>query len=148
MKKRINSITLTIWATRLVALIMFVLLFTLPALLDWYCQYRILEKIERISLMAGFYCCAGVVFYALWRMDCLLRCIHRGEVFTRDNVKHIRAIRGCCAATCLICIPAAICYYPLVFLVVIMGFLSLAVTVVCRVMDAAVSIREENDLTI
>ena len=36
----------------------------------------------------------------------------------------------------------------LVFLVLVMGFLSLAVTVVVRVMAAAVALREENDLTI
>ena len=37
---------------------------------------------------------------------------------------------------------------PLIFLAVIMGFLCLMVSVVAGVMDAAVSIREENDLTI
>ena len=37
---------------------------------------------------------------------------------------------------------------PLVFLAVIMGFLFLVVDVVGHVMDAAVTLREENDLTI
>lgn len=148
MKKTLNSVTVTLWANRLVVILLFVLLFTLPALLDWYCQFRLLLPLERTGLTAGFYCCAVVVFVALWNMDGLLRSIGQGEVFTRENVRRIRIIRWCCAGTCLICIPAAVCYYPLVFMVVVMGFLSLAVTVVCRVMDAAVSIREENDLTI
>ena len=148
MKKRWDSVKVTLWANRLVAALLFVLLFTLPALLDWYCQFRILLPLERTGLTVGFYCCAAVVFVALWTMDRLLCSIGQGEVFTRENVQRIRTIRWCCAGTCLICIPVAICYYPLVFLVVVMGFLSLAVTVVCRVMDAAVSIREENDLTI
>ena len=74
--------------------------------------------------------------------------ISRGDVFTRENVRRIRAVRWCCGGVGLICVPAAFCYYPLVFMVIIMGFLFLVVSVVCQVMDAAVTIREENDLTI
>ena len=143
-----NSVTVTLWANRLVAFLLVVLLFTLPMLLDWYCQYRALTGEERIALLTAFYCCAIFVGIALWNMDALLRAINRADVFIRENVQRIRAVCWCCVATCLICIPAAFCYYPLVFLVVIMGFLSLVVSVVCRVMDAAVSIREENDLTV
>ena len=46
------------------------------------------------------------------------------------------------------CIPAAVFYLPLVFMAVIMGFLFLVTGVLTKVMDAAVNIREENDLTI
>ena len=48
----------------------------------------------------------------------------------------------------MICLPAALIYYPLLFMVIIMGFLALVVCVLCRVMNAAVAIREENDLTV
>ena len=37
---------------------------------------------------------------------------------------------------------------PACCLVIIMGFLCLVICVVCRVLDEAVSLREENDLTI
>jgi flagellar biosynthesis protein FliQ len=37
---------------------------------------------------------------------------------------------------------------PLIFLVAVMAFLCLIVGVVAEVMDAAVTIREENDLTV
>ena len=148
MKKTVNSVTVTLWANRLVALLLTVLLFTLPMLLDWYCQYRVLTDTERMALIVAFYCCAAVVGLALWNMDRLLCAIRKGDVFVRENVRRISVVRWCCVATCLICIPAALCYYPLVFLVIIMGFLSLVVSVVCRVIDAAVTIREENDLTV
>ena len=146
MKK--TNVNVTLWANRAVALVMAVLLFTLPALLDWYCQYRMLYELERIALTVAFYCCAAVVFYALWNIDALLRNIRQGEVFVTENVRRIRRIQWCCGGVSLICIPAAFCYYPLVFMVVVMGFLCLVVSVVCRVMEAAVTIREENDLTI
>ena len=70
------------------------------------------------------------------------------QVFIRDNVRRIRRIQWCCCAVSLICVPASLAYLPLIFLVIIMAFLSLTVSVVASVMDAAVAIREENDLTI
>lgn len=148
MKKTIDSVIVTMWANRLVALILFVLLFSMPALLKWYCQFRVLSGAEQLAITIAFYCCAVVVGIALWSMDRLLCAIRVGKVFIRENVQRIRIIQWCCGSTGLICTPAAFCYYPLIFMVIIMAFLFLVVNVVCRVMDAAVSIREENDLTI
>lgn len=148
MKKKLNSVTVTLWANRLVALTVFVLLFTLPMLLDWYCQYRTLLSVERIAITVAFYCCAAVIGVALWSMDTLLRAIRAGAVFIRENVRRIRTVQWCCGAVSLICVPATVCYYPLVFMTVVMAFLFLVVSVVCRVMESAVAIREENDLTI
>ena len=81
-------------------------------------------------------------------MDKLLRNILKEQVFVRENVTCIRFVRWCCGAISLICFPAACFYMPLFFMVIIMGFLCLVITVVVRVMNAAVLIREENDLTI
>ena len=146
MKK--TNVNVTLWANRIVAVCVALLLFTLPMLLDWYCQFRMLYEIERLALTIAFYCCAVVVFLALWNIDALLRSIRAGDVFTKENVRRIGTIRWCCGGVSLICVPAAFCYYPLVFMVVVMGFLCLVVSVLCRVMDAAVAIREENDLTV
>ncbi len=148
MKTKDTTTVIALWANRCVALLLVALLFTLPMILDWYCQYRVLSPTERVALTAAFYCCSMVVAVALWNLDGLLRSILRQQVFIRRNVRRIRVIQWCCAGVGLICIPAAFCYYPLVFMVVIMGFLSLIVTVLTRVMDTAVAIREENDLTI
>ena len=81
-------------------------------------------------------------------MDRLLGAILQDQIFIRKNVSHIRTIRWCSAAISLVCLPASIFYMPLIFMVLIMAFLSLAITVLVRVMTAAVEIREENDLTI
>lgn len=148
MKKSVDSVSVTLWATRTVVGLMLILVCTLPLILDWYCQYRMLLELERTALTVAFYCCAVTVFIALFHMDALLRSIRMGEVFIQKNVQRIRAVQWCCCITALICVPAALCYYPLVFMVVVMGFLSLVVSVVCQVMHAAVAIREENDLTV
>ena len=148
MEHSTKTVTLTLWVNRFVALVVFILLFTLPALLDWYCQYRTLQGPERTALTIAFYCCAAVVFFALWHMDALLRSIRRGQVFVPANVRHIRMLCLSSGIVALICTPASVCYYPLIFMVAVMGFLCLTVGVLCQVMSAAVELREENDLTI
>lgn len=146
--KENRSAAVTLWANRVIAACIVALLFFLPSLLNWYCTIRYLTDTEQLAITAAFYCCAAVTLLALWRLDGLLRNILRQQVFISENVTHLRWVRLCCLSVSLICLPAAFIYYPLIFMVVIMAFLSLAVNVVCQVMKAAVTIREENDLTI
>lgn len=144
-----NRITaIAVWVNRMVALLVAALIFLLPAVIDWYCQFRVLGRAEQIAIMAAYYCCVIPLGIALWNLDRLLSSIGAEEVFIRANVRRIRSIQWCCAAVSVICIPAAVAYMPLIFMVVIMAFLSLVVCVLTRVMATAVSIREENDLTI
>lgn len=144
-----NRITrITLWVNRIIALAIAVLIFTLPAIIEWYCNFRVLQQTERTAITIAFYCCVLVVSAALWNIDRLLQAILDGQVFIRKNVTRIRRIQWCCGLVSLICIPAAVAYMPLIFMVVIMAFLCLSVSVVACVMDAAVAIREENDLTI
>ena len=139
---------ITRWVNRLIALLLVVLIFCLPALLNWYIQVRTMTEAAKSALTAAFYVCVGIIFIALWNVDCLLGSILLDEVFTRENVLRIRRICYCCGGVGLVCVPATVAYLPLIFLVIIMGFLCLTVSVVANVMDAAVAIREENDLTI
>ena len=144
-----NRITkLTLWTNRLIALVVGVLLFELPAVIRWYCTFRVLTPSEQIAIRIAFYCCSVVIAVALWNVERLLQSILREEVFIRKNVKRIRWIQWCCGIVAAICIPAAFAYMPLIFMVIVMAFLCLVVGVVACVMDAAVAIREENDMTI
>ena len=148
MKQKFSPAIITLWANRAIALVLAILLFALPSLLEIYCKVRILHTEERVALIIAFYCCAAITAFALWHMDGLLRNILKGQVFIRQNVTRVRVLQYCCGLVSLVCLPAAIYYYPLVFMVVIMAFLCLAVSVVTQVMRAAVAIREENDLTV
>ena len=138
----------TLWINRVLALGITVLLFTLPLILDWYTARRVFNQTGCTALTISFYPCALVTYFALWQFDRLLNNVLHARVFVKENVNRLRMIRWCCAAVSLICLPAALFYVPLIFMVVIMGFLCLALTVVVQVMKAAVAIREENDLTI
>lgn len=133
---------------RFMLILVVFLLFFEPTLLKWYCQARYLSPEEQYSVTGAFYASAAAALYALWNLDRLLKNILDGSVFVRDNVRCIRRVCLCCALVALFCAPAALYYPPMIFLTVIMGFLCLVVNVVREVMDAAVTIREENDLTV
>ena len=142
------SCKVTLWVERGVAVLLVALVFLLPAILDWYTGFRFLSEEEQRWITIAFYCCTLVIGWALWELDGLLRRILEEQVFLRRNVRAIRRIQWCCALVSLITLVTCLAYLPLVFLAVIMAFLCLVISVVAHVMDAAVTIREENDLTV
>ena len=146
MKNR--SAALTLWANRLLMLTVVGLACVLPKLLRWYNRIRPLSGDTNMALLIAFYLCVPIALYALYNLEKLRRNIRAGEVFIRDNVHMIRRVCGCCLLVSCICLPAACYYAPLIFLCVIMAFLCPVVNVVRYAFDAAVTIREENDLTI
>lgn len=148
MKKKLNGALVTLWVNRVIGLIVAAMVFLLPTVIDWYCTFRVLTPVEQTAIIIAFYCCTVFIGVALWNIDRLLAQILKGEVFIRRNVRRIRAIGWCCGAVSLICVPASFAYMPLIFMLIVMAFLCLVVSVVASVMDAAVTIREENDLTV
>lgn len=148
MSQKLTAAHISLWVNRFIALLVLLLIPGLPFLLNWYSTIRILTSLEYGAILIAFYCCVVVIGIALWNLDKLLCNILQEEVFTRSNVSRIRIVRWCCGGISAICLPAAICYLPLLFVVLIMAFLCLVVSVLVHVLDAAVTIREENDLTI
>ena len=146
MKNR--SASLTLWANRILMAVVLALAIAMPKLLHWYNQIRPLRAETNLALLIAFYLCVPIALFALYNLEKLLRNILAGEVFIRPNVRMIRRVCGCCMLVSLICLPAALFYAPLIFFCIVMAFLCPVVNVVRYVFDAAVSIREENDLTI
>lgn len=139
---------LTRWANWAVMFALALSTVFLYQILQWYSQFRTLTAAEGIGIMVGYYCCAPVVAFGLWNLDRILKNILTGEVLTRENVRRASRVRWCCGVVALICVPVTVCYLPLIFVTVIMAFLCLVLSVVVCTLDAAVTIREENDLTI
>lgn len=142
------SATVTLWVNRVIFLAVTALVFLLPHLMDLYIQARPLDSNAQRAIFLAYYACTPVVLFALWNIERLIRNILAGEVFVRHNARRISRLRWCCLLVSLVCLPATFFYLPLLFMVVIMGFLGLVVSVVANVMAAAVEIREENDMTI
>ena len=147
MRLRISA-TVTLWVNRVIFVSVAALAFLLPWLMDLYTAARPLDSDAQKAIFLAYYACAPVVLFALWNIEWLVRRILAGEVFIPNNVRRISRLRWCCLLVSLICLPATFFYLPLLFMVVIMGFLGLVVSVVANVMAAAVEIREENDMTI
>lgn len=143
-----RSTKVTLWVNRVIAAAVVVLLFAMPWMLGVYSRWRNLVTSAATAIFVGYYCCAGVVLFAQWHMERLLKNILSDRVFIRENVKRVMAVRWCCLLVALICAPASVFYLPLIFMTIIMGFLGLVVSVVANVLDVAVKIREENDLTV
>lgn len=142
------SATVTLWVNRVIFLVVTALIFLLPFLMDLYIQARPLDGNAQRAISLAYYACTPVILFALWTIDGLIRNILAGNVFIRPNARRISRLRWCCLLVSLICLPATFFYLPLLFMVVIMGFLGLVVSVVANVIAAAVEIREENDMTI
>lgn len=149
MKHYVFSAKVTLWASRgVAALIAFFLIF-FPGMVESYHQnFRPLADAERYALLGAFYASAVAVELAMFHMDRLLCNILRAELFTAENVSHIRHVRWCCFAVSVICLFAFFGFPSMIFISTIMAFLALVVTVVGQVMKAAVELREENELTI
>ena len=146
---KISAAKATLFFNRFLAAVMVGLIFFLPSFLDWYVTLRpAMRETARLALVWGFYCCAPAVFYALWELDRMLRAILGRQVFIWPNVRSISRVRWCCLVVSLICLPAACFYPPIMFMSIIMFFLTLILSVLANVMAAAVEIREENDLTV
>lgn len=142
------SAKFSLWTNRFLFVVVCGLCFAMPGLLDWYQRLRPLGSHAAKAIFYGYYACVAPVLYALWCIDRLLRNILKQKVFETVNVRYLRRIRWCCAGVSLICVPAAWLYQPLIFMVAIMAFLALMVSVVKNVLAAAVELREENDLTV
>ena len=141
---------ITLWANRITAVIVVALIFTLPALLNWYADQLHYAPPQRdvMAVSIAFDLCAVAMLMALWHMEKLLQNIRAQKVFVKENVRRVRRIVWCCGIISLICLVATRFMLPMLIFAAIMAFLGLAISVVGCVLDAAVAIREENDLTI
>lgn len=88
---------------------------------------------------------AAVILYSLLK---LLFNIKREKVFISQNVKCLKTVSLCCLAIGIITFGGAFFYMPFMFVSAAGGFTGLLLLVLKNVMQSAVSLREENDLTI
>ena len=139
---------LSLWGCRVLAVLVLAAGALLPSFLERYAISRPMAPGERILLLASFYLCLLPILTALSRLHRLLINIRSERVFVADNVRCIRTAGRCCLAVCLLCVPAAFRFPALCFVVLMMAFLSLVLGVLTAVMESAVAIREENDLTV
>ena len=95
-----------------------------------------------------FYPCACLGFVTIYSLIRLLLNIKQDAIFITPNVRYLRRISWCCIVVSLITLAAGVMYLPYLFICIAAGFVGLMLRVVKNVMESAVQIKEENELTI
>ncbi|MBR4726574.1 MAG: DUF2975 domain-containing protein [Clostridia bacterium] len=129
-----------------------VLLFTMPDFFRWFYlmmhgQAGYAGSVVR-TVVVAFYCCAPFAAAALAMMIVILRNVLRDQLFIRQNVTCFRWISWCCYAVMVITGVGTAYYFSLLVVAFTMGVVGTLLRVVKNMVQAAVELQEENDLTI
>ena len=103
---------------------------------------------KSIAFMLCFYPSAVLGILALSSLLKMLKKIKNEDPFCRANVKSLRIISLCFFIVALITFVGCFFYRPFIFIAAAAGFLGLILRVVKNVIQTAVELREESDLTV
>ncbi len=150
-----KSVTLSIVVCWVVVVILTVCVFFGPWIVEsWFAKYRGWDagstgmlQVSCLFKMA-FYPCAVFAYVTLYSLIRLLFNIQKEEIFIHKNVTYLRRISWCCFAVALITLVSGVFYLPYMMVAVAAAFVGLMLRVVKNVLQSAVEIREENELTI
>ncbi len=119
-----------------------------PCLSRWYVEWRGISPILVTVIPVTYYVCALPALVALACLGMLLRNILREHIFHAVNSRLMNVVALCCIVVAVACGVATYWYLPFVFVAAAMLFIFLIVRVVRGCFNAAITLREENDLTI
>lgn len=95
-----------------------------------------------------FYPCAVLGYITLYSLIRMLFNIKEDKIFIHANVKYLRCISWCCFVVAFITLVGGIFYIPFCAVAIAAAFMGLMLRVVKNVMQNAVEINTENQLTI
>lgn len=155
MWNRKRSVTLSIAVCFVFAVILTMGLFLGPWTVKmWFSLYRGLdpdgENLRKLLTLfkACFYSCVPFGYITLYSLIRLLLNIKGDEIFVNENVRSLRRISWCCFAVALITGLGGVQYIPFLFIAIAAAFMGLLLRIVKNVMQSAVIIKTENELTI
>ena len=158
-----NSKERSVFLTQLIVRACYVLLaaavIVLPIMFNTYNAPGKINMISELGkyVMGPFYAMVPAGYVALVCIDKLLMNIKKDIVFDKKNVKLLRIISWSCFYAAAVCIVAFVLVWltfsygvgiGLILLTAGAGFMGLVVRVVKNVFEAAIEIKDENDLTI
>ena len=155
MWNRKRSVTLSIVVCFIFVGILTAALFIGPWFVKfWFTVYRGWEENgeamrNKSTLFAScFYPCSVFAYITLYSLLKLLFNIKKDEIFIDSNVKYLRRISWCCFAVSFITLVGGVFYIPFLFVAAAAAFVGLMLRIVKNVMQNAVEINVENELTI
>lgn len=150
-----KSVSVSIFVCITVAVILGILVFLGPKVFEFYMTaYRGFvpdgEALRMLKKTFAFCFYPSAVFSAviLYSLLSLLFNIKKGDTFTRINVLLLKIVSWCCFAIGIITFVGGFFYMPFMFVAAAGGFLGMFLRVLKNVMQSAVEIAEENELTI
>ena len=144
-----KSVILSSICTKLVIVLVIGVAVIAPDIVDYYMGYTAIKNpgIASSFLVTVYACCVPALI-ALFCLDRLLANIRKKEVFIEKNVKYLRWISWCCFAISVLLLIAAFSTLLLFTVAVAAAFIGLILRVVKNVIEQAMIIKNENDLTI
>ncbi len=130
-------------------------LFTFPSFFNWfYISYHGLPEndphvmaVYRLVIIS-FYSCAPFAGVSLYMLIRLLLNIIIDKVFVKPNIMYLRFISYFCYACFAITAVTGAGYFPLLIVSFAMVIVGTLLRVVKNILQCAVEIKEENDLTV
>lgn len=150
-----KSVDFSIVVCGLVSLALVGLLFFGPKLFWLYMtEYRGIAPTSAVLQMlrsvftCTFYPSAVFAAWILFSLIKLLLNIRNGNVFVPENVRYLKMVSWCCVIIGIITLVGGRYYMPFLFVACAGFFVGMLLRVLKNVMQKAVEIKEENDLTV
>lgn len=154
-----RSVLLTQAIVRICYVLLAAAVIILPFVFKEYGSENRISMISELGryVMGPFYAIVPAGYVALICIDKLLMNIKKELVFDAKNVKLLRVISWSCFYAAVVCVAAFVLIWitftysvglGLVILAAGAGFMGLVVRVVKNIFEAAIVIKDENDLTI
>ena len=143
-----RSLQLSLWCTRLAMVLVVVSGAASSSIVTWY--IRVSGKTMELHLpitAALLLCCIPAMGALLWLHN-LLSNISDSRVFVDENVTLLRRISWCCFLAAGITLVSSRFYLVFLLISVAAAFMGLILRVVKNVIQQAVILRTENELTI
>jgi hypothetical protein len=143
-----RSLAISSVITKLMFLILLVLTFTLPQILNIYIDVS--NKLPEIymPLLTTLYLSLVPAFICIILLNSLLKNISKDIVFEDKNVLILRNLSWCCIAVSLIFLFFAFYYILGILITIVAFFFGLIIRVIKNVFVEAIKIKQENDWTV
>lgn len=124
---------------------------TLPVALKWYMNTIYRTNTENYYFLLGFLYLTGIVCLGLvYEMRKIFKTLNRKNPFMLDNVKSLNRVGVACFIIAAAYIIKIFCYNSVLTAIIAMVFIiaGLFAVVLAEVFRQAVTVKEENDLTV
>lgn len=116
--------------------------------IPWFVSASAMDNSRLPALAATIYIGSIFAWICLYAMFRLLQSIRGGEVFTDNNTRLLRVISWCCAGACIVFLVSVLYYPPFIIISAAAGFMMMIVRVVKNIIQQAIGMKSELDLTV